>query len=120
MFVEKRRYPRVKQSLPIKLCDNEYDIVTETKNISGNGVYCAVNRKLPLMTKLKIILLIPLRKNNRKILRKITCNGIVVRQAYMKNNGKYSYDTGIYFNEIKESDRKVILSYIDTSLKKTF
>jgi c-di-GMP-binding flagellar brake protein YcgR len=112
---EKRRYPRVSKKLSIKLFSSEFDIVTETKNISGNGVYCAIDKPLPVMTKLNILLLIPFKKNRNKIIKKISCNGVVVRGGYIKDNGRHSYYVGIYFNDIKEKDRRVLLSYINSS-----
>jgi hypothetical protein len=118
---ERRRYPRLTKNLPIKLYDSEFDIVTETKNISGNGAYCAVDRPIPVMTKLNIVLLIPFRskRNKEKIVKKINCEGVVVRGEYIKDNGRHSYYVGIYFNDIKEKDRKILLSYIDSFLKST-
>jgi c-di-GMP-binding flagellar brake protein YcgR len=112
---EKRRYPRVSKKLSIKLFSSEFDIVTETKNISGNGVYCAIDKPLPVMTKLNILLLIPFKKNRNKIIKKISCNGVVVRGGCVKDNGRHSYYVGIYFNDIKEKDRRVLLSYINSS-----
>lgn len=112
---ERRRYPRLVQSLPIKLSDSGYDIVTETKNISGNGAYCAVDKPLEVMTRLKIVILLPFQKNRQKIVKRINCYGVVVRRDYIKDNGSHSYRVGIYFNEIKESARKTLLSYINSS-----
>ncbi|MCM8824083.1 MAG: PilZ domain-containing protein [Candidatus Omnitrophica bacterium] len=117
MFKEKRLYPRFNFNLPIKLCDSEFDIVTETKNISGNGTYCSVDKDIPTMTKLKIILLVPFKKNGRKILKKINCEGVVVRKEYIKNNGKHFYNLGIFFNHIKETDRKIIISYVKSLMR---
>ena len=119
MFVEKRRYPRINFKLPIKLSEAGYDIVTETRNISGNGVYCTVDKELPPMTKLKIIMLVPIKKNNKRILRKIACEGVVVRKEITDYINKYKHNIAIYFSEIKESDRKLILSYVNSSLKET-
>ena len=121
MLKEKRKYPRFHFNLPIKLSNLGFDIVTETKNISGNGVYCSIDTNISLMTKLEIILLIPLlkaRNKNKKVLKKILCKGIVVRNKYTKKNGKSKYDLGIFFSEIQESDRKVLLSYINASSAK--
>ena len=115
-MVERRQYPRVQKSLPLKLSDAEFDVLTETKNISGNGVYCAIDKSLPVMTKLAIVLLVPVKKNRQKGIRKITCQGVVVRKEYVKDDGKHSYHVGIYFNDIKEKDRKVLLSYIKNHL----
>ena len=116
---ERRRFPRIHRTLPIKLSDSEFDIVTETRNISGSGACCSFSRSVPLMTKLDIVLLIPLKKSKDKVIKKINCCGVVVREESVENNGGISYCVGIYFNEIKEKDRKVLLSYTNSFLKST-
>ncbi|MCK4810333.1 MAG: PilZ domain-containing protein [Candidatus Omnitrophica bacterium] len=116
MLNERRKYPRFHFNLPIKIFNPGFDIVTETKDISGNGVYCSINTDIPAMTKLEIILLIPLMKaRNKKILKKVLCKGVVVRNEYTRTNGKRKYNLGIFFSEIKESDRKVLLSYMNNT-----
>jgi hypothetical protein len=116
---DKRLYPRVEKSLSLKLSDIEFDIVTETKNISGSGVYCAVNKPLEPMTKLNIIILIPLKKSDgrSKTVKKIHCQGVVVRKENMHDNGKLPYHVGIYFSDIKDQDRKNLVAYINSHLK---
>ncbi|MBD3246954.1 MAG: hypothetical protein GF333_08130 [Candidatus Omnitrophica bacterium] len=117
-MVERRKYPRVKKNLPLKISDDEYDILTETKNISGSGVYCSVNKPIPIMTKLNMVLLVPLKKNrNKGDVKKINCEGVVVRSEQMRDNGEHPYRVGIYFNDIKEKDRKALVSYINTAVK---
>ena len=116
---ERRKYPRINKVLPLKLSDNEFDILTETKNISANGAFCAVNKPLEVMTKLNIVLLIPFKKSKAKVIKKVTCGGVVVRNEEVhEDNGKYPYRIGIYFHEIKDSDRKILRSYINPFLKK--
>jgi c-di-GMP-binding flagellar brake protein YcgR len=100
------------------LSDNEFDILTETRNISASGAYCPVNKPLIPMTKLNVVLLIPLKKSRGKVIKKINCSGVVVRQEHIKDNGKYAYRVGIYFSDLKENDRKTLCSYI-TSCQKT-
>ncbi len=114
---ERRKFPRVGKNLSIKLSDGEFDILTETKNISANGAYCPVSKPLEEMTRLGLVLLIPIRKNRKKIIRKINCSGVVVRSEYCKDNGKYPYRVGIYFSEIKEQDKKALLTYVNSCLK---
>jgi hypothetical protein len=117
---ERRKFPRVNKNLPIKLSDHEFDILTETKNISANGAYCPVDRPLALMTKLDIVLLVAIPRNKSKVLKKIKCHGVVVRNEYVSanngDNGKYHYRAAIYFNDLKERDRKVLSSYINSLL----
>ena len=115
MFSEKRQYPRGSLNLPIKLSNLDPDLVTETKNISANGAYCAVNKELAPMTKLNITLLIPIKKNNRKTLKRVDCKGVVVRNEPLETTGKHTHNVGIYFNDIKDADRRVIMSYVDSS-----
>lgn len=104
-MAELRKYPRLVESLPIKLSGSEFDIMTETKNISGNGAYCFINKPLDVMSKLNIIMLISLKKAKNNVVKKINCSGVVVRKDCVKDNGKYPYCIGIYFNNIKEEDR---------------
>jgi hypothetical protein len=113
---ERRKHPRITQILPVKLCNFGFDIITETKNISATGTYCAVDRPIEPMTKLDMVLLVPFKKNRSKSIKKINCQGVVVRKDYVKDNGRHSYYVGIYFNEIKESDRKLLASYINSIL----
>ena len=112
---EKRRSPRVDSNIPLKISGGEFDIVTESKNLSASGAYCTVDQYLEPMTKLQIHLLLPVKKNDKIVTRKIACSGVVVR-AQAQGEGKV-FDTAIYFNEIDEKDRKAIAEYVQTLLK---
>ena len=116
---EKRKYPRIQTSLPITLIDCGWDVVTTTKNLRASGAYCAIDKPLEVMTKLDIKLLLPAKDRWQKNPKEIHCKGVVVRNEYVKNNGKHAYHVGIYFNEIKERDKKFLLSYINSHLKIT-
>ena len=109
---DRRRHPRIVTSLPLKLTDNEYDILTETKNISASGVYCSVDKPIEPMTKLKIIILVPQKKSGRKTVKKINCQGVVVRKEYVKTNGHHAYHIGIFFNDMNQNDRKTLTGYL--------
>ncbi|MCM8830889.1 MAG: PilZ domain-containing protein [Candidatus Omnitrophica bacterium] len=116
---EKRKYPRIEKSLSLKLSYTNFDIITETKNISCNGAYCAIDKPIEPMTKLDIVLVFNSdKKNNKKNTKKIHCKGVVVRKELVLNDdGKYIPHIGIYFNEIKERDKKFLASYINSHLK---
>lgn len=111
---ERRKSPRVNKTLPLKLSDNESDVLTETKNISASGAYCTINKPLEIMTKLNVIILVPLKKNKNKIIRKINCSGVVVRNVYTDDNSKYPYKVAIYFNDLKSQDKRILQSYINS------
>lgn len=118
VITERRSAPRVNKTLPLKLTHNDYDILTETKNISANGAYFSSSQPLELMTKLNVVLLIPLKKTRTKIIQKINCCGVIVRQERTKENDpKFPYRIAMYFSELKDQDKKVLNCYVNSILK---
>jgi len=115
---ERRISPRIDKTIPLKLSNGGFDILTETTNISSSGAYCSVNKQIELMTKLNLVLLIPIIKNKSKAIEKINCCGVVVRQEKVTDNGRYPYRVGICFNDLKERDKKTLRSYVNSHLKK--
>ncbi|MFH1504395.1 MAG: PilZ domain-containing protein [Candidatus Omnitrophota bacterium] len=111
---ERRVSPRANKILPIKLSDSEFDILTETKNISDSGAYCSVNKPLEHMTKLNAVILIPIQKNKKKVIKKINCGGVVVRLEHTNDSDECPYRVAIFFNDIKDSDRKMLSACINT------
>ena len=112
---ERRQHPRLQKNIPLKISSADFDVVTETKNLSCRGAYCQVNRPLDIMTKLKIHLLIPLIKGHKVVTKKITCQGVVVRTEPQAKKGYYN--TAIYFNDIQAKDAKSITEYVQSALK---
>ena len=111
-MVNKRKFPRVRKRVPVKLCFSDSDVITETKNISGNGALCAVTKPLTLMTKLDITMLIPKTADAEDTVKTIRCKGVVVRVERNGEDSEYSHDIAIFFNDIKDQDRKKLTSYI--------
>ncbi len=113
-FQERRRYPRLKKNIPVKICGDEFDIVTDTYNLSCVGAYCRVNKYIEPMTKLKIHLLLPLKRRNKVMTKKVSCQGVVVRTE--SQSGNDYFNIAIYFNEIQQKDIKNISDYVNTSI----
>ncbi len=109
---ERRRHPRLEHNIPVKISSNDLEIVTETKNLSCSGAFCRVNKHLEPMTRLKIHLLLPLRKNNKISTKKITCQAVVVRAQEMPD-GDY-FDTAIFFSDINPKDSQVITEFVES------
>jgi hypothetical protein len=113
---ERRRFPRASKNLAIKLEDREVDFVTETKNISCIGAYCQVDTYLPILTKLKITILLPKNKGT-KTPKHIVCEGSVVRiEKHADTLEANRYNIAIYFNQISKPDMKLIDQYVKTHL----
>lgn len=110
---ERRIDKRFDVQLPIKIDGADFQITTDTKNISSSGIYCQVDRFLPVMTKLGLKLLIPLIENNRKVEKNINCEAVVVRiEPESTIEQVSSYQLGVFFTNIKNQDREVISRYL--------
>lgn len=107
---DRRQHPRFKGSIPLKISSGDFDIVTETKNLSRNGAYCQVDKYIEPMTKLKIHLLLPFKREDKVVTKKVTCQGIVVRTE--ANPGQTGYNVAIYFNEIQDRGADCISEFI--------
>jgi hypothetical protein len=113
---ERRKDPRLENNIPVKICQEGGDLVTETLNISRSGAYCCVNTPIALMTKLKIHLLLSFPKGEKSSAKKISCEGVIVRSEPASDDGKYNI--AIFFSEITQRDAEYITDYVDTYFKK--
>lgn len=114
--LEKRREQRFPLQMPIKIGSGNLQIISNTKNISRSGLYCQVNRFVPVMSKLAVTLLVPVIIKRERVEKKINCLAVVVRivpeeQKELVEN----YDLGLFFSEIKDKDRDCISKYIKQS-----
>lgn len=108
---EKRRHLRFERNLPIKLRHDDFDIVTETKNVSCVGAYCQVDRYVAPFTKINATLQLSAEQTKSKT---VHCKGVVVRVEKIQNTLEPQYNIAIYFSEIS----KVNMSRINHFIKK--
>lgn len=113
---ERRQYPRVKQSLPIKIAADGYHFLTSTENVSCVGAYCHLDKYIPPFTKIAVKVILPVMVNGRMKNIDVDCNGVVVRTEDEKNGG---FNIALFFNEIEESQRKKIAQYVNQFLPKS-
>ena len=112
---EKRRYPRVESKIPVKISSDLGCILAETKNLSCSGAFCRMGQRLEPMTRLKIHLFLPLRKNDKVTTKKVSCQGVIVR-VQAADDGDY-YDTAIFFNDIEPQDSRTISEFIESVME---
>ena len=113
---ERRQHPRLAGNIPLKICCGEFDVVTETQNISRSGAYCRVNKFIEPMTRLKICLLLPFRRDHRTVTKKINCEGIVVRTESLPHSD--AFHVAIFFNDIQTRDGDTIAEFVDNMLSR--
>jgi len=114
MIQERRKEQRAKRQLPLKIAEKNFDVITETVDVSPSGTYCRVTRLLPLMSKIEVVIFVPT-KNNGKHAKKIKCKGVVVRTepVILKDVEKAHYNIGIFFTDISNKDRELISSHVE-------
>jgi hypothetical protein len=111
---ERRTYPRVEdKALSLKLKLGDFDSVSHTLNISASGVYCKVDKEMPLMSRVKLILMVPDPTDKNAPHKNLEVTGIVVREHPVIIDGETRhYDVAIFFDDLSEKEREVISNYI--------
>lgn len=112
---ERRLYPRIEQSLPVKIAANGFDFVTTTQNISCLGAYCRIDKYIPPFTKILIKLNLPI-ANQKEKNSNIECFGVIVRTDDVEDGG---FNIAIFFNKIKEAQKQKISKYLNQFLAGT-
>ncbi|MBM3250526.1 MAG: PilZ domain-containing protein [Candidatus Omnitrophica bacterium] len=110
---ERRKHPRLLQKLPIKIAAGDYDFTTATKNVSCVGTYCSISKYIPPFTKVLVKLSLPIRTKSSSKAYAVECKGVIVRT---EDDTKSGFNIAIFFNDIKESQRKIISRYINQFL----
>jgi PilZ domain. len=110
---ERRKFQRVKdEGLSLKLRLDDFDSITHTMNISPSGVYCKLEKEIPVMSRVKLMLMIP-DPAKEGALKNLEVGGIVVRQHPVTIDGVIKhYDAAIFFEDLSEEDKGIIVDYI--------
>jgi c-di-GMP-binding flagellar brake protein YcgR len=113
---ERRQYPRVEQMLPLKIAADGYDFATSTQNVSCVGAYCHLDKYIPPFTKISVKVTLPIMISGRIKDIEVECHGVVVRTEDEKKGG---FNIAVFFNRIKENQRKKVAQYINQFLPKS-
>lgn len=113
---ERRRYPRAAKAIPLKISCDGFDVVTETENLSGAGAYCRVDRYIQPMTKLQMVILLPVKQRNKTVNKKVECSGVVVRTENIQDKEDW-FKIAIFFNDISKKSVQNISDYVNQHLK---
>ncbi|MEE9500138.1 MAG: PilZ domain-containing protein [Candidatus Omnitrophota bacterium] len=114
--MEKRKYPRLKdENISLKVKSGDIDIITKSLDISASGVYCKIEKEVPLMSRIKVVLIVPKPKTDKEPApraAKIETDGVVVREHPVIVDGKIAhYDIAIFFDNISAKDREALFEY---------
>ena len=108
---ERRAHPRVRADLPIQLTAEGGAADASIRDISLSGVCCITDRAMPVMTQVRLTIVLPDRVGEP---RPINCSGAVVRSARTARgpNGRERYETAIFFTELGESARNQLEDFV--------
>jgi hypothetical protein len=108
---ERRGHPRVQAELPIQLTAEGGAADASIRDISLSGVCCLTDRAMPVMTQVRLTIVLPDRGGAP---RPITCSGAVVRSRRTSRgpSGAERYETAIFFTELGESARNQLEDYV--------
>ncbi|MCP4650935.1 MAG: PilZ domain-containing protein [PVC group bacterium] len=111
--LERRAYERFDVGLEFKLKGIDFHLTAETKNLSGSGLYCQVDRFIPMMTKLALTMFVPGINNGEKAEKEINCVAVVIRiMPETEQESLDRYNIGLFFIEIADKDRDWLLTYM--------
>jgi len=110
----RRRAPRANVKIPVEIKSKKNAVEGRTKNISASGVYCTVDRFIPINTKLDVTLLVPEKaRREREGSKEMKFHGIVVRNQPMGSDEAHrKYGLALYFTDIKRNDRDELSRYV--------
>lgn len=111
--IERRQHPRIENVLPLSISANGYSFVTSTQNVSCTGAYCNIGRYVPPFTKIAVKMSLSVMSQSKKEEYSVECKGVIVRTQDADTGG---FNIAIFFNEIKENQRKRITRYINQFL----
>ncbi len=103
--------------ISLKLSSEGLDTITQSLDVSASGVYCKVNRHIPLMARVQLVLSMPVRTAapDSTIL---NIDGVVVREHPVIKDGKVEhYDVAIFFDGLLPKERKLLIQYINHKSK---
>ena len=90
----------------------------ESVNLSANGVYCKIERPIPEMTRLKMVIVLPADGQKSAEMGLIECKGVIVRT----NENHNSADPGkgnrmaVFFEEIDSEQQNRLIEPIESHL----
>ncbi len=108
---ERRLFPRVRdEGLALELKSGDFDTVTHTLDISASGIYCKIDKEIPIMSRVKVKLMVP---DTLKAGRELDVDGVIVREHPVIIDGIIKhYDAAIFFDNLSAKHREIIQNYI--------
>ena len=109
---EKRMDQRYNLDYYFEIAGNDFKAQPRIEDISCGGIFCRIDRFIPLKTKLNIKMDIPLFINKKRVENTINCVAEVARIDPLREGEKGKYNLGISFSDVSENDKSLILKFL--------
>lgn len=111
---ERRSFPRIHdEGLSLKLNLGDFDSMTHTLNLSASGIYCKVDKEMPLMSRVRLVLMIPDLSKEERPTTSIEVDGVIVREHPVIIDGSTRhYDVAIFFENLSPKNREIVEKYV--------
>ncbi len=111
---ERRRFSRIEDhGLSFSLNAGGYDTISHTLNLSESGIYCKIDKEIPLMSRVRLKLMFPNQARREDHPDGLDVDGVVVREHPVIIDGQTKhYDIAIFFDSLSDRDRDIISNYI--------
>ncbi|MBU1087884.1 MAG: PilZ domain-containing protein [Candidatus Omnitrophica bacterium] len=109
---DSRKHPRFIVVLPLQISTEEFTINTTSRNVSCSGVFCYVDRFIPIDTDVNVSMRVFDLSDGQKVQRTVKCKAKVVRIETAENKENETCRVGISFGVIEGDDLEVLKKYI--------
>ncbi len=106
---DRRGYPRIERRLPFRIAVGQDVLSAQTLDLSCSGVNCRVDRPIPEMTRLQVVLAL-IRGADAEAVIYVECEGIVVRCEPEPDGARHQ--VAVFFHDISASERNKLDRYI--------
>ena len=110
---ERRRQPRIRVHLPLKLTIQDRTVNTRIEDLSSSGIRFHTPSPLPLLTRVQIALELP-HTGAAGEDASMAITGVVVRCDRAEADRQSPYDTAIYFEDLSERARGQLSQFVST------
>ena len=110
---DRRRDPRVTVWSPVSISTEDGPIEAQLRNLSLAGVGCTSRQDLAEMTKVAVVLELPVDPANAEDRLRMDLQGVVVRcRPLRRGAARRKYELAIYFPELSEEQREQLTTFI--------
>ncbi len=109
---DRRGHRRYRLDYCFEISGDDFKIQSIIKDISCGGIFCQINRFIPLKTKLNIKMEMPVFIDKKRIDNTIRCVAEVARIDPLTCQNGDKYNLGISFFNVSEEDKALILKFL--------